>query len=95
MLFAIDITNILGGYTAFVTLGTTAMTGHERRLIGYRWVGVPLYWMMTSLAAWKAVVELRSKPFFWNKTPHRPREATERTETQARTPVALEVCLPP
>ena len=37
-----------------------------------RWLAVPLYWLMTSIAAWQAVLELRSKPFVWNKTPHQP-----------------------
>mgnify|MGYP003655090455 CR=1 FL=1 len=35
-------------------------------------MAVPLYWMMTSLAAWRAILELRSRPFFWQKTPHEP-----------------------
>ncbi|MDR6820319.1 hypothetical protein J2X76_005516 [Neorhizobium sp. 2083] len=26
----------------------------------------------TRAAAWRAVIELCSKPFFWNKTPRRP-----------------------
>jgi glycosyltransferase XagB len=48
------------------------MINHERKQIGWRWMGVPLYWMMISLAAWRAVFELRSSPFTWNKTPHTP-----------------------
>ncbi|MFN7010362.1 MAG: glycosyltransferase [Allorhizobium sp.] len=75
-LFVIDAINILGSYLAFLALGLTAMTGHERGLLGYRWLRIPAYWMMTSLAAWKAVIELRSRPFFWNKTQHRPHTAT-------------------
>lgn len=71
-LFIIDTVNILGSYVIFLGLGIGPMIGHERRLIGWRWIGVPLYWMMTSAAAWRALIELRSKPFFWNKTPHRP-----------------------
>jgi cellulose synthase/poly-beta-1,6-N-acetylglucosamine synthase-like glycosyltransferase len=71
-LFIIDTVNILGSYLIFLGLGMGPMIEHERRLIGWRWIGVPLYWMMTSVAAWRAVFELRSKPFFWSKTPHRP-----------------------
>ncbi|UIK08655.1 glycosyltransferase family 2 protein [Neorhizobium galegae] len=71
-LFIIDTINILGSYLIFLGLGRGPMTEHERRLVGWRWIGVPLYWMMTSVAAWRAVIELRSKPFFWNKTPHQP-----------------------
>lgn len=71
-LVLIDVFNILASYALFVVLGFKTMTGHEKRLVGWRWAAVPLYWMMTSLAAWKAVNELRTNPFFWNKTPHRP-----------------------
>ncbi|MGE7370666.1 glycosyltransferase [Neorhizobium sp. NPDC001467] len=74
-LFALDLLNILGSYGLFVLLGFRSMTGLEKRLVGWRCVAVPLYWMMTSLAAWRAVNELRIKPFFWNKTPHRPVDA--------------------
>ena len=48
------------------------MIDHEKRLIGRRWAMVPFYWMLTSYAAWRAVLELRTKPFFWSKTPHQP-----------------------
>ncbi|KAA9383009.1 glycosyltransferase family 2 protein [Neorhizobium galegae] len=72
ILFIIDTINILGSYVIFLGLGRGPMIEHERRLVGWRWIGVPLYWMMTSVAAWRAVIELRSKPFFWNKTPHHP-----------------------
>lgn len=71
-LFIIDCTNILVAYAIFPALGAAPMIEHEKRLIGWRWVMVPAYWMMVSLAAWRAVLELRSNPFFWNKTPHEP-----------------------
>lgn len=71
-LFVIDTINVFGSYLVFLGLGLGPMIGHERRLIGWRWTGVSLYWLMTSAAAWRAVLELRSRPFFWNKTPHHP-----------------------
>ena len=71
-LFAVDTLNILASYTIFLLMGTRAMIPHERGLIGRRWLATPLYWLMLSAAAWRAVYELRCKPFVWNKTPHRP-----------------------
>ncbi|MFB9950043.1 glycosyltransferase family 2 protein [Rhizobium puerariae] len=71
-LFVIDSVNILGSYLIFLGLGMGSMIHYEKRLIGWRWIGVPLYWLMTSAAAWRAVLELHSRPFFWNKTPHKP-----------------------
>jgi len=72
LLFCVDGANILGSYATFLALGMMAMIPHEKKLVGWRWAGIPLYWMMSSWAAWRAVFELRSKPFFWAKTPHTP-----------------------
>lgn len=72
VLFFIDFANILGSYAAFLVLGTAAMIEYEKRRIGWRWAMVPLYWLMVSAAAWRALFELRSNPFHWHKTPHAP-----------------------
>ncbi|WP_349437119.1 hypothetical protein [Pararhizobium sp. A13] len=48
------------------------MGGRERPTVGRRWAFVPFYWLIMSLAAWRAVVELQTNPFSWNKTPHAP-----------------------
>ncbi|MFD1328315.1 glycosyltransferase family 2 protein [Mycoplana ramosa] len=71
-LFVIDIVNIFGSYAVFIALGRAAMGQHERTAVGWRWGLVAPYWMLISLAAWRAVAELRNNPFFWNKTAHRP-----------------------
>jgi glycosyltransferase XagB len=77
-LLAIDIVNIFGTYAIFVALGRAGMTRDERNAAGWRWVLTPAYWLLMSLAAWRAVRELRSNPFFWNKTTHRPAQTDAR-----------------
>jgi cellulose synthase/poly-beta-1,6-N-acetylglucosamine synthase-like glycosyltransferase len=72
MMLAMDVFNILGSYAVFFALGATPMTDREKKGMGWKWAMIPIYWMAVSLAAWKAVIELRLKPFHWNKTPHRP-----------------------
>jgi cellulose synthase/poly-beta-1,6-N-acetylglucosamine synthase-like glycosyltransferase len=72
MMLMMDIFNILGSYAVFFVLGATPMTDREKKGMGWKWAMIPVYWMAVSLAAWKAVIELRLKPFHWNKTPHRP-----------------------
>lgn len=72
LLFAVDVLNIAGSYTIFVLMGRSRMIGYERRQVGRRWLAIPLYWLMLSVAAWRAVVELKTSPFVWNKTPHVP-----------------------
>ncbi|MDW5315255.1 glycosyltransferase family 2 protein [Rhizobium sp. PL01] len=71
-LFTCDIVNIAGSYAVFISLGRNRMNTHEKRAVGWRWMFVPLYWLAMSLAAWKALLELRTNPFSWNKTPHVP-----------------------
>jgi len=71
-LFIVDLVNILGSYALFLALGMGSMISHEKRMVGRRWAGLPLYWLMISAAAWRAALELRRKPFYWNKTPHKP-----------------------
>lgn len=72
VLFAVDLCNVFTSYILFVFLGRARMTAWERRALGRRWVGMPLYWLMLSVAAWRAVLQLRTNPFFWDKTPHTP-----------------------
>lgn len=76
MLFAMDSTNVIFSYVIFLLLGRKRMTRWERRALGWRWLALPLYWLMLSAAAWRAVWQLRSNPFFWEKTPHAPSRAT-------------------
>ncbi|WP_244651058.1 glycosyltransferase family 2 protein [Rhizobium sp. CFBP 8762] len=71
-LFSIDTLNIFGSYLVFTILGLDKMSPPERRAVGRRWLLVGPYWMLMSYAAWKALIELFSKPFAWNKTAHQP-----------------------
>jgi cellulose synthase/poly-beta-1,6-N-acetylglucosamine synthase-like glycosyltransferase len=79
-LFAVDIVNIFGSYAVFIALGRAGMTAEERAAVGLRWAWTPIYWLLVSKAAWRAVRELRSNPFFWNKTVHRPAKANPKAK---------------
>lgn len=72
VLACIDTLNLVGSYTIFLLMGQRAMIDHERVMVGKRWMYTPIYWLMLSAAAWRAIYELRYKPFVWNKTPHTP-----------------------
>jgi hypothetical protein len=37
---------------------------------------VPFYWVLMSIAAWKGVTQLITKPFYWEKTVHGHFEGT-------------------
>ncbi|MDO6964533.1 glycosyltransferase family 2 protein [Rhizobium alvei] len=71
-LFALDWINVIGAFLLFAMLGYNAMYRLERKRLGRSWLFIPLYWLMISAAAWHAAIELKRRPFFWKKTPHRP-----------------------
>lgn len=71
-LMLMDGLNVVASYLVFLGLGMGSMIGLEKLKVGRRWIAVPMHWMMSSYAAWRAVNELRTNPFFWKKTPHRP-----------------------
>jgi glycosyltransferase XagB len=41
--------------------------------------GIPIYWLLMSVAAHAALIEWVRKPFYWAKTTHRPRDPTSPT----------------
>ena len=69
-LLVVDMFNVVAGFVAFVMLGLRAMTGPEQRAVGWRWLGVPVYWALLFWAAWRALRDLFYRPHFWHKTPH-------------------------
>jgi glycosyltransferase XagB len=71
-LFTLDMINIFGSYAVFIALGRGGMAESEQAAVGRHWMMTPVYWLLLSVAAWRAVGELRHNPFFWNKTAHRP-----------------------
>ena len=62
--------SFLAGNAAFVL---SAMLGCLRRRY-YRLLPLcllmPVYWVLMSVGAWKGALQLVTKPFFWEKTPH-------------------------
>ncbi|TMV01165.1 glycosyltransferase [Brucella haematophila] len=70
-LLMLDVVNILLAYLSFYLLGAKTMEPTERG--GYAYLpGIPIYWMLISLSAWRALWQLVHKPYLWEKTPHRP-----------------------
>ncbi|MBN9044556.1 MAG: glycosyltransferase [Rhizobiales bacterium] len=74
-LLALDAVNLLLAYTSFYVLGRKAMEPSERR--GYAYLAaIPVYWLLISLSAWRALWQLMREPHLWEKTPHRPATAS-------------------
>jgi cellulose synthase/poly-beta-1,6-N-acetylglucosamine synthase-like glycosyltransferase len=66
----LDMFNIPMGFLAFHALGRLALK--PEKLPGPVLAWVPLYWLMISIAAWRALWQLHTAPFLWEKTPHQP-----------------------
>ena len=69
-IIALDFSNILLGYGAYFLLGRTTLPRGQRHGIWFVALCTPLYWFMQSIAAWRAVFQLRRDPYLWEKTPH-------------------------
>ncbi len=70
MLLFLSLINLLAGNGAFIYL---CMLAPMRRgwlgLIPYS-LTAPVYWMLMSIAAYRALAQLLRNPFYWDKTPH-------------------------
>jgi len=51
-------------------LGALALRGNHQRPPLLIIVSYPLYWLLISIAAYRALWQLRCDPFCWEKTPH-------------------------
>ncbi len=65
-----SLTILVSGYIGSAAL---AFAGLSRRgMLGGAWVlaTIPLYWMLLSVAAWRAFYQLIAAPYYWEKTEH-------------------------
>ena len=69
-LLLIDGLICLGGVVSFLALAMRGATSEERMAFVSRLPLVPLYWLLISGAAWRAVWQLIRQPHGWEKTPH-------------------------
>lgn len=69
-LLSLDIFNIACGYLTFLLLGWQALKGGERADFWKIVLLTPLYWVLLSVAGWRAVWQLWRRPHLWEKTPH-------------------------
>jgi cellulose synthase/poly-beta-1,6-N-acetylglucosamine synthase-like glycosyltransferase len=69
-LLLFDVVNIACGYLSFLLLGWQTLGREERRGFWKIVLLTPPYWVLLSLAGWRAIWQLWRKPHFWEKTPH-------------------------
>jgi cellulose synthase/poly-beta-1,6-N-acetylglucosamine synthase-like glycosyltransferase len=63
-------TTLFSGYLCSALLALVGLI--RRRMLGGAWVlvTIPLYWLILSLAAWRALFQLLIVPYRWEKTEH-------------------------
>lgn len=71
LLWLLALANLVLGYLSVVTIGAVAVWGRGRKRLIVHLPVVPIYWLFISLAAYRAVIELITAPFHWEKTRHR------------------------
>ncbi|HVY19431.1 MAG TPA: glycosyltransferase family 2 protein [Bauldia sp.] len=70
MLVGANIFNLIAGYFAMAVLSDRALRlrgrGREARGLAL----LPLYWLLMSVASYRAILDLVRRPHYWAKTPH-------------------------
>lgn len=69
----IGVVNLIAGYVSAIALGTAAATRRGRRRLAVYALTMPVYWLAISLAAYRALWQLVSAPYYWEKTEHSAR----------------------
>ncbi len=83
MVVGVNLFNLVAGYTAMAALATRTLDLRGDRRGAWALVLLPIYWLLMSLASYRALVQLVARPHKWEKTPHRGRGGTTR-RTRAR-----------
>lgn len=86
----VAICNVTVGYLAVMALSLIAVLQQGKRLAMHV-VFIPAYWLLISLAAYRALGQLLTQPFHWEKTEHgvsrMPRSLKKRSNRKATEPV--------
>ncbi len=70
LLLPLHVVAIAAGYVATVTVGLIGLKRRGRIRDGWVLLLTPLYWLCLSLAAWRALLQLLTDPYRWEKTEH-------------------------
>jgi cellulose synthase/poly-beta-1,6-N-acetylglucosamine synthase-like glycosyltransferase len=84
---SIALTTLLSGYVASALLGLVGLA--RRGMLRNAWVllTIPFYWLLLSLAAWRALIQLMTAPHRWEKTEHGGARTSLRARLRQREPV--------
>ncbi|SDP78408.1 Glycosyltransferase, catalytic subunit of cellulose synthase and poly-beta-1,6-N-acetylglucosamine synthase [Phyllobacterium sp. YR620] len=69
-ILALDLVCVVMGFLSFHRLGQRTPVAASISGSILQWL--PLYWLLTAMAAWRAIWQLGRAPSLWEKTPHDP-----------------------
>ena len=73
MVVGVNLFNLFAGYTAMAALATRTLDLRGNRRGAWVLVLLPIYWLLMSVASYRALFHLVARPHKWEKTPHRGR----------------------
>jgi cellulose synthase/poly-beta-1,6-N-acetylglucosamine synthase-like glycosyltransferase len=75
ILWWLGLFNLVTGYATGVALGCLAVWRRGRGSLAAHTLLMPVYWLLISYAAYRALWQLVTAPFYWEKTEHRARRS--------------------
>lgn len=73
VLLALAVLNLVAGYSSAMALAAVTACRRRRFFLAFDVVLMPFYWLLISLAAYRALVQVLREPHLWEKTPHASR----------------------
>ena len=73
VVIGVNVFNLVAGYVAMAVLSDRALKLRGRMKDGRGLILLPVYWLLMSVASYRALVQLAIRPHHWEKTAHRRR----------------------
>ena len=70
VLLCVALGNLAIGYVISMLVGILSVMRRGRGMLALHALALPLYWLLISFAAYRALWQLLRSPFLWEKTPH-------------------------
>ena len=70
VLWTIAVVNLAIGYGVSILVGIISVWRRRRRDLAFSALLMPVYWLLVSIAAYRAVWQLARHPYLWEKTEH-------------------------
>lgn len=67
---AVSVFNLVGGYTSWIFFARAILARQGAKASWMLLLSLPAYWLLISLAGWRALWQLATDPFHWEKTRH-------------------------